>query len=151
MVLGGFECVWLGVHGRAAYVWLLVAGTFRSRVRAVLALCPVPPSGIAVRPEAAGLFRSRARDRTQQGKILDMACRALAPEARALALADAETVDPALLADAFHAWTRGVFEALLGDIPAPVRLLATDDPFLRFDLPPPEVRSRTRAPLTPRA
>jgi non-heme chloroperoxidase len=141
----GVEQALLVGHSMGGQLALLLAATAPARVRSVLALCPVPPGGLTLPPEAAGLFRSSAGDRARQGTILDSACLALSPEERERVLADAGTVGAACITQALDAWTQGGFEDRLGDIRAPVRVLATDDPFLPLDLLRAQVASKIKS------
>jgi non-heme chloroperoxidase len=121
-------------HSMGGQLALWLAAMEPRRVRAVLAICPVPPAGVTLPPEAAALFRACAGDRARQGTILDMACRTLAPEERERLLDDAAGVSAACIEQSFDAWTSGGFEDRLGAVRAPVRVVATDDPFLPLDL-----------------
>jgi pimeloyl-ACP methyl ester carboxylesterase len=117
-------------HSMGGQLALYLAAHAPSRVRSVLGLCPVPPSGMALPPDAAGLFRTSANDRGKQGIILGLACKSLVPEEKERLLDDAGRVSAACVEGAYDAWTGGGFADRLADVRASVLVLATDDPFL---------------------
>jgi non-heme chloroperoxidase len=106
---------------------------YPDRVRAVMALNPVPPAGLPLPPDAAGLFRTSAGDRGKQGTILGIACKSLSDEEKSRILDLAGGVCAGSIEGAFDAWVAGGFEDKLGAVKAPVLVLATDDPFLPPD------------------
>lgn len=120
-------------HSMGGQLALYLAAHFPERVRAVMALNPVPPAGLPLPADAVGLFRTSAGDRGKQSTILDLACKSLAAEEKNRLLDLAETVCPASIEGAFDAWVAGGFEAKLGELKAPVLVLATEDPFLPPD------------------
>jgi pimeloyl-ACP methyl ester carboxylesterase len=117
-------------HSMGGQLSLALAALAPDRVRALALLCPVPPSGMALPPEAAGLFRTSAGDRDKQRTILSLACTSLAEQERERMLDAAATVCAPCIEQAFDAWTGGAIEAQAASVRAPTLVLATDDPFL---------------------
>jgi pimeloyl-ACP methyl ester carboxylesterase len=126
---GAREAVVVG-HSMGGQLALYLAAHAPARVKAALAICPVPPSGIPLPPDAAGLFRTSAADRGKQGTILGLACKSLSDEERARLLDDAAGVAAPCIEGAFDAWTAGGFADKLSAVTAPVVVLGTEDPFL---------------------
>jgi pimeloyl-ACP methyl ester carboxylesterase len=117
-------------HSMGGQLALYLAAHYPERVRAVMALNPVPPEGLPLPPDAAGLFRTSAGDRGKQGTILGLACKSLSEEEKNRLLDLAGSVCSASIEGAFDAWVAGGFDDKLGAVTAPVLVLATDDPFL---------------------
>jgi non-heme chloroperoxidase len=117
-------------HSMGGQVAQWVAAQVPSRVEGLVALCTVPASGMALPPEAVGLFRTSAGDREKQKTILGLACKQLPEESLARLLKDAATLGKAAIEGGFDAWTGGGFEPKLASITAPTLVVATDDPFL---------------------
>lgn len=114
--------------GGAIAAWIAAASP--DRVRGAALVCPVPPSGLALPPDAVGLFRGSAGNRGAQETLLKLACKEL-PEARLAAmLDDAGKVCAASIVQSFDAWTAGGFADRMGSVTAPVLVVATDDSFL---------------------
>lgn len=132
-------------HSMGGQIAAWIAATSPDRVRGAALVCPVPPSGIALPPDAAGLFRGSAGNRGAQETILKLACKELSDERRAALLDDAGRVSAAAIEQGFDVWTAGGFADRMGDVKAPVLVVATDDPFL----PPPflkqEIVARVKA------
>jgi non-heme chloroperoxidase len=125
--LGRFALVGHSMGGQIAQ---RVAAEVPGRVSGLALLCSVPASGMALPPDAAGLFRTSGGDAGKQGTILDLACKQLSAEDRARMVADAGAISPECIQAAFDAWTGGGFAERLSRILAPTLVLATDDPFL---------------------
>ncbi len=117
-------------HSMGGQIAAWIAATSPDRVRGAALLCPVPPSGMALPADAAGLFRGSAGNRGAQGTILSLACKELTDARRDALLDDAGRVSAAAIEQGFDAWTAGGFADRLGGVKAPVLVLATDDPFL---------------------
>jgi|LNFM01.1.fsa_nt_gb non-heme chloroperoxidase len=126
---GARDAVIVG-HSMGGQLALYLAAHAPARVRAVLALCPVPPSGMALPPDAAGLFRNSGADRDKQGTILGLACKSLSDAEKTRLLDDAAKVSVPCIQGAFDAWTGGGFDDKLSMAIAPTVVLATEDPFL---------------------
>lgn len=135
-------CVVVG-HSMGGQIAQLVAAAAPARVAGLALLCPVPASGIALPPEAAGLFRGSGEDRGKQGTILGLACKDLAPEAREALLDAAGAIPAAAIAEAFDAWSAGGGADRLGSITAPTLVVGSDDPFL----PPELLREKVVGPI----
>lgn len=120
-------------HSMGGQLALYLAAHYPERVRAVMALNPVPPAGLPLPPDATGLFRTSAGDRNKQSIILGLACKSLSDEEKNRILDLAGAVSASSIEGAFDAWVAGGFEAKLADVKAPVLVLATDDPFLPPD------------------
>ena len=123
-------------HSMGGQLALYLAAHYPERVRAVMALNPVPPAGLPLPPDATGLFRTSAGDRGKQSIILGLACKSLAEDEKNRILDLAGAVSAASIEGAFDAWVAGGFADKMSAIKAPVLVLATDDPFL----PPPFLR-----------
>jgi len=117
-------------HSMGGQLALYLAAHYPERVRAVMALNPVPPAGLPLPPDAAGLFRTSAGDRGKQGTILGLACKSLSEDEKSRILDLAGAVAPASIEGAFDAWVAGGFEDKLSLVKASVLVLATEDPFL---------------------
>jgi pimeloyl-ACP methyl ester carboxylesterase len=116
------------------------------RVAGLVLLCPVPASGMALPPEAAGLFRTSGRDAGKQGTILDLACKQLSAQDRARMVADAGKLSVECIQGVYDMWTGASFAGRLSELSAPTLVVATDDPFL----PPAFLMEAVVAPI-PRA
>ena len=117
-------------HSMGGQVAQWVAAQEPSRVEGLMLLCTVPAAGMALPPDAVGLFRTSAGDREKQKIILGLACKQLSPEALERLLKDSGTLGAPAIEGGFDAWTGGGFEAKLSSITAPTLVVATDDPFL---------------------
>lgn len=121
-------------HSMGGQVAQIVAATAPSRVSGLALLCTVPADGMAMPPDAAGLFRTSGGDRGKQGTILGLACRDITTEARDALLDAAGAIPAACIAESYDAWTGGGFVDRLAAIEAPTLAVASDDPFLAPDL-----------------
>lgn len=117
-------------HSMGGQIAKWIAAHEPSRVEGLMLLCTVPAAGMALPPDAVGLFRTSAGDREKQKIILGLACKQLSPEALERLLKDAGTLGAPAIEGGFDAWTGGGFEAKLSSITAPTLVVATDDPFL---------------------
>jgi non-heme chloroperoxidase len=124
---GSFVIVGHSMGGQIA-AW--IAATSPDRVRGAALVCPVPPAGLALPPDAAALFRTSAGNREAQAKLLEMACKELPDDRREALLDDAGRVSAAAIEQGFDAWTAGGFADRMGSVTAPVLVVATDDAFL---------------------
>ncbi len=115
-------------HSMGGQIATLVAVSAPSRVRSLALLCPVPLAGIALPPDADGLFRSAGGDANKLGTILDLACKQLTPEAKRALVDEALTIAPESIARVYELWSKGV-DADLSGLDVPTLVVATDDPF----------------------
>lgn len=136
------QCIVVG-HSMGGQLALSLAARDPSRVRAALVMCPVPPAGLALPPDAAGLFRTCAHDRDKQRTILSLACTALSDAERDRLLDDSTRTAAPCIEQAFDAWTAGGIEAQMPSVQASALVLATDDPFL----PPAFLRESVQSKL----
>lgn len=136
------RCIVVG-HSMGGQLALALAAKAPERVRAVLAICPVPPAGLPLPPDAVGLFRSCANDRDKQRTILSLACTSLSDAERERLLDDSTRTFAPCIEQAFDAWTAGGIEPQMSSVRAPTLVLATDDPFL----PPAFLRESVQSKL----
>lgn len=136
------RCIVIG-HSMGGQLALSLAARESARVRAAMVLCPVPPAGLALPPDAAALFRTCAHDRDKQRTILSLACTALSEAERDRLLDDSMRTAAACIEQSFDAWTSGGIEAQMSSVQANTLVLATDDPFL----PPAFLRESVQAKL----
>lgn len=123
------QCVLVG-HSMGGQLALALAAKAPERVKSVCALCPVPPAGLPLPADAAGLFRTSANDRAKQQTILSLACKTLADAERERLLDAAGAVSAPCIEQAFDAWTGGGIADRMSAVRAPLLVVATDDPFL---------------------
>ncbi len=126
----GLERFALIGHSMGGQVAQWIAAHEPGKVEALALLCTVPAAGMALPPDAVGLFRTSGGDREKQKIILGLATKQLSPESLERLLKDSATVAPKAVESGFDAWTGGGFEPKLSSIQAPTLVLATDDPFL---------------------
>ncbi|MDP3277379.1 MAG: alpha/beta hydrolase [Deltaproteobacteria bacterium] len=119
-------------HSMGGQIAQYLAVHHADRVSALVGLCPVPASGMALPEDAKGLFRTSGGDRGKQATILSLACKSLTEERREVMLDDAATVSSAAISQGFDAWAAG-FEGDLATVAVPTLIVATDDPFLPVD------------------
>lgn len=130
-------------HSMGGQIAQMVAASAAARVSGLALLCPVPAEGMALPPDAAGLFRTSGQDRGKQGTILGLACKDLASGARDALLDAAGGIPAACIAEAFDAWTGGGVADKLAAIEAPTLVVGSDDPFL----PPDFLRAKVVDPI----
>jgi non-heme chloroperoxidase len=117
--MGGQLTQWLCVHQAA-------------RVRAALALCPVPATGLTLPAPAVPLFASAAGDRDKLAMILQLAMVNHAPDVHAALLRAALELSKSCIDESLASFTAG-FAAnseVLRTIRATFWLVGADDPFL---------------------
>lgn len=139
---GSREFVIVG-HSMGGQLALWIAAQQPERVLGAVLLCPVPPQGMTLPPEAQQLFRGSGGDRGMQGTILGLACKQIPDATRERLLDLAQAVSAECVAQTFDAWSGGFGEPL-GPIQAPVLVVATDDPFT----PPAFLQEAVLAPLS---
>lgn len=130
-------------HSMGGQIAQLVAATAPSRVSGLALLCSVPADGMALPPDAAGLFRTSGGDRGKQSTILGLACKDISTEARDALLDGAAAIPASCIAESFDAWTGGGVADRLAAIEAPTLVVASDDPFL----PPEFLREKVVKPI----
>jgi pimeloyl-ACP methyl ester carboxylesterase len=108
----------------------LLAATRPARFGTLTLMNPVPVEGLRLPDKLQVLFRNCGGKRDELGRILDMACLALAPEDRERLIDDAESIDARVIGEGFDAWMRGVPGASAAGATMPATVVATDDPFL---------------------
>lgn len=116
-------------HSMGGLLAQVLASGLADRLDGLALICPVPVTGMALPPDAHGLFFGSAGSRQLQGAILDAASIELSPAERERLLDDASSLSQACIQEAYTAWTGGA-EVELGGVHAPALVLATDDPFL---------------------
>lgn len=129
-------------HSMGGQIAQLIGSLVPEQVRGIVALCPVPASGIPLPEEAQGLFRG-ASSRAPQETILGMACKQLSEASKERLLGLGATVSAECIAESFDAWRLGGFAERLAMITAPTLVVATDDPFL----PPDFLRAAVVGPI----
>lgn len=99
------------------------------RVRAALALCPVPASGLTLPPEAVPLFSTAGGDEKKLDMILGLATKDASPAARAALLDDAKGCATACVNEAQVSFRAG-FADDLAAVRTRFLVVASEDPFL---------------------
>lgn len=117
-------------HSMGGQLAQWIASHHPGRVSAVVALNPVPASGLPLPADADGLFFNSGGSREMQGTILDLACKTLPSSAREALLDDAATIEPACIQQVYRMWSGASFAEQLVHLQAPTLVVATDDPFL---------------------
>lgn len=125
----GAETFDLVGHSMGGQVAVLVAARAPLRVRSLALICPVPIAGMALPPEADGLFRSAGGDAGKLGTILDLACKVLSPADKKTLVDEALSIPAANVARVYELWSKGA-DADTHAVVAPTLVLGTDDPFL---------------------
>jgi non-heme chloroperoxidase len=121
-------------HSMGGQIAQLVAAEAPGRVRSLALLNPVPLAGLSLPDGVARSFRGAGGRRADFDGIFTAACRELPPLERAALIDEALAIAPAIIAETFEAWSRGVAAAALPAIAARTMVLATDDPFLPAQL-----------------
>ncbi|MFT3776224.1 MAG: alpha/beta hydrolase [Minicystis sp.] len=130
-------------HSMGGQIAQLVASAVPAKVAGLALLCTVPAEGMALPPDAAGLFRTSGGDRGKQATILGLACKDLSTADRDALLDGAGAIPPSCIAEVFEAWSGGAGADRLGAIAAPTLVVASDDPFL----PPDFLRAKVVDPI----
>lgn len=123
------DCHLVG-HSMGGQLAALLAAAEAERFRSLTLLAPVPVDGLPLPEDVQRLFRGAGGQRDSLARILDMACLALPPADRERLLDDAMRIAPAVVAEGFDAWMRGIPGCDLGGVRAKTVVVATDDPFL---------------------
>lgn len=120
-------------HSMSGQVASLAAAAAGEALRGLVVVTPVPVEGLALPPDAAGLFSSSGEDRGKQSTILGLACKNLADDAKERLLDIAGAIPKERITALYEAWSKGDSRDVLPRISAPALILATEDPFF----PPP--------------
>jgi len=129
----GLERLTLVGHSMGGQLAQWLAAAYPERIDGMVLFNSVPASGLAMPPDAVGLFRTSGKNPEKQRTILQLACKQLSPEAMEALLADAGTISEACIQNCFDSWTGARFAERLAAIAAPTLVVATDDPFLPPD------------------
>lgn len=119
-------------HSMGGQLALWLAAQRPERIAGVCAITPVPPAGLALSPDALGLFGAVGGNADAARRVLELATVRASPTTVDRLVALAMEVDPAAVAPMLTAWTTGA-PVDLADIRAPTLVVATDDPFLSPD------------------
>jgi non-heme chloroperoxidase len=117
-------------HSMGGQIAQWIGAEYPQRVRALALINTVPASGMALPPEADGLFFNSGGSRELQGTILGLATKQLDAEAKERLLDVAGALAPENIQQVYRLWSGASFADKLGQITAPTLVVATDDPLL---------------------
>lgn len=120
----------VAAHSASAQLALLLAAKAPQLVDSVALLCPVPPSGLPLPPDAEALFQSAGGNEKAIATIQGLSSPGTTQAIRDGLVAQGVKAAPGSVREWFGQWSKANLEAEAARVQAPVLVVATDDPFL---------------------